>query len=133
MGLILRKQLLILLAKQKYYEKSSKIAPITLDYPEYIALINHQWDLSTILPNLPSQSALKDFAVDLVPCMICYHLFLMIIDMDKSQIVVHDKFSFTEAYKLFVTQSLRHLPIVNEDYNVVGMITRHDLLQHHNH
>lgn len=48
--------------------------------------------------------------------------------MDKSQVVVNDQFSYVDAYRLFQTQSLRHLPVVNEDYNVVGILTRHDLL-----
>jgi len=113
-GLVLRKQLLILLDTKKYQERSSRITPEVLDYHTYIQLMNHTWDLNKI--DLPSAASLNDYVLDVRPY------------MDKSQVVVSDKFSFVDAYKLFQSQSLRHLPVVNEDNNVVGIITRKDLL-----
>jgi len=76
--------------------------------------MNHNWDIDKI--DLPSNASMADFVLDVRPY------------MDKSQVVVSDKFSFVDAYKLFQSQGLRHLPVVNEDYNVVGIITRKNLL-----
>jgi len=113
-GLILRRQLLILLNTKKYQERTSRITPEILDYHHYIRLMNHNWDIDKI--DLPSNASMADFVLDVRPY------------MDKSQVVVSDKFSFVDAYKLFQSQGLRHLPVVNEDYNVVGIITRKNLL-----
>ena len=123
-GFILRKQLLILLEKQKYFEKESRITPEVLDYQSYISLMNHTWTLETIINNLPNSNVIGEYNVDLTPY------------MDRSQVTVTDKFSYVDAFRLFQTQGFRHLPVVNEDFNVVGIITRHDLLslkQQHEH
>eukprot|EP01132_Coremiostelium_polycephalum_P001196 gene1196-1509_t len=48
--------------------------------------------------------------------------------MNSSGITIHDTFSFSEAYKLFRTMGLRHLPVVDINNEVVGIITRKDLL-----
>jgi chloride channel 7 len=113
-GIVLRKQLLVLLETHKYHERTSRITPEVLDYHVYIQLMNHTWDLNKI--DLPSAHSMSDYVLDVRPY------------MDRSQVVVSNKFSFVDAYRLFVSQGLRHLPIVNEDYNVVGIVTRKDLL-----
>lgn len=51
--------------------------------------------------------------------------------MDKSQVVVFNTFSFMEAYRIFQYMSLRHLPVIDSKFQVVGMITRHNLLSYH--
>lgn len=48
--------------------------------------------------------------------------------MDRSHVVIQDSFSFINAYRLFQTEGLRHLPVVNKNFQVVGIVTRHDLL-----
>lgn len=48
--------------------------------------------------------------------------------MDRSHVVAQASFHFAEVYHLFKVLGLRHLPVVDEKFQVVGMITRHDLL-----
>jgi len=48
--------------------------------------------------------------------------------MNRSAVVVHPEMNLAMAFRLFRTMGLRHLPVVNDDNNVVGMITRKDLL-----
>lgn len=67
-GFILRKQLLILLDRQKYYDKDSRITPETIDFKTYITLMNYNWNLDAIIPNLPAQHVLNDYLVDCRPC-----------------------------------------------------------------
>ena len=50
------------------------------------------------------------------------------LDMDRSHVVAQASFHFAEVYHLFKVLGLRHLPVVDEKFQVVGMITRHDLL-----
>jgi len=114
-GLVLRKQLLILLNTRKYQERTSRITPEVLDYHQYIQLMNHNWDITKI--DLPSNASLADYVLDVRPY------------MDKSQVVVSDKFCYVDAYRLFQSQGLRHLPIINEEYNIVGIITRKNLIK----
>lgn len=49
--------------------------------------------------------------------------------MDRSHVVVQSTFSFMEAYHIFKVLGLRHLPVVNFKFSVVGILTRHDFLQ----
>jgi len=116
-GFILRKQLLILIHCKQYYPADSSGASGMIDYEYYMSQMNHSWKLEHVqLPPLDSQ---KDFALDLRPY------------MDKSQVIIQHTFSFMDAYRLFSTQALRHLPVVNEYFQVVGIFTRHDLLKFH--
>jgi len=48
--------------------------------------------------------------------------------MNLSSIVANETFSFSETYQLFRTMGLRHLPVVNKKNEVVGIVTRKDLL-----
>ncbi|GAM27628.1 hypothetical protein SAMD00019534_108040 [Acytostelium subglobosum LB1] len=48
--------------------------------------------------------------------------------MNLSSLVANETFSFQEAYQIFRTIGLRHLPVVNKRNQVVGMMTRKDLL-----
>jgi len=60
------------------------------------------------------------------------HELSMYIDLkpyvNMSATVVHDVCSYTEAYRLFRTMGLRHLFVINKRNEVVGVITRKDLL-----
>jgi chloride channel 7 len=51
--------------------------------------------------------------------------------MDVSHVIVQDTFSYLDAYRLFGTQGLRHLPVVDDQFQVIGIITRRDLLHFH--
>lgn len=40
------------------------------------------------------------------------------------------EFAVSEAYTMFRTMGLRHLPVVNHHNRVKGMITKKDLIEH---
>jgi len=48
--------------------------------------------------------------------------------MNRSPFSVHNDFYGVYAFRLFRSMGLRHLPIVDDHNNVVGIITRKDLL-----
>ena len=47
--------------------------------------------------------------------------------MNKSPFVVQRDTSLTRVFRLFRTMGLRHLPVVNDNHEVEGMVTRNDL------
>merc|ERR1719443_1818003 len=53
--------------------------------------------------------------------------------MSRAPPAVLDECPLSRAFDLFLHENLRHLPVVNGDSKVVGIITRHDLVdvQHH--
>ncbi len=134
-GFILRKQLLILLEKNKFQVKfPASATPALLDYEEYISLLNKKWKLEEI--KLPAEAEWKNLILDLGPY------------MDRSHPLVQNISSFLDAYRLFQTLGLRHLPgiknfffffffanklnlVVDDNFQVVGILTRHDLLSFH--
>jgi chloride channel 7 len=50
--------------------------------------------------------------------------------MDRSHPIVQKISSFLDSYRLFQTLGLRHLPVVDDEFQVVGIVTRHDLLDY---
>jgi len=116
-GVVSRKTLLILLATHKYHQKNGNLStlPPVLEYEQYVILMNRKWQFESIR-DLPPGDALKDWLLDLEPY------------MDKSHPVVLDKTSFLDAYKLFQAGGLRHLPVVDEEFQVSGILTRHNFL-----
>jgi len=113
-GMILRKQLLILLHMQKYQDQHAIGSPPVFDYESYIALMNKQWSIRNI--KLPTQEEQERLLLDVTAY------------TDKSHLVVLNTSSFMDAYRLFQNLGLRHLPVVDEQLQVVGILTRHDLL-----
>jgi CBS domain-containing protein len=53
--------------------------------------------------------------------------------MSRAPFMVNEESPLSRAFELFRKENLRHLPVTNEKSQVVGMITRHDLVdvQHH--
>ena len=51
--------------------------------------------------------------------------------MDTSHVIIQSTYSFLRAYDLFRLNGLRHVPVVDERMQVVGILTRHDLLLWH--
>jgi len=47
--------------------------------------------------------------------------------MDLSPLAISQKASVLKSYKLFRTQGLRHLVVLDDDHKVVGIVTRHDI------
>jgi CBS domain-containing protein len=125
-GIILKKQLLILLDRQLFHGTSDSSAGV-LDH-EYISLLMNHKPIPLEQLKLPSREVQSQLVVDVRPCKTCDKIFLIFLDMDRSQVVAQTSFHFTEVYNLFKGLGLRHLPVVDEKFQVVGMITRHDLL-----
>jgi CBS domain-containing protein len=50
--------------------------------------------------------------------------------MNRSVLTIHSEYSCESAYRLFRSMGLRHLPVVNAMNQVVGIITRKDLMEH---
>jgi len=115
-GFILKKQLLVLLHTGQYAGAGMSQPPM-LDYEHYTSLMNRKWDIDKNV-NLPDKLERGSFVMDLE------------IYMDKSHPIMHDAGSFLEAYRHFHTLGLRHLPIVDSDFQVVGIVTRHDLVDY---
>jgi len=113
-GMILRKQLLILLQMQKYQDQHAVGSPPVFDYETYTALMNKQWSIRTV--KLPTQEEQERLVLDVTAY------------TDKSHLVVLNTSSFIDAYRMFQNLGLRHLPVVDDQLQVIGILTRHDLL-----
>ncbi len=82
--------------------------------------------------NLPPREALDEFVMDLRPCIIefCF-IFFIKLDMDRSHLVIHSTWGYMEAYNVFKVLGVRHIPVVDEHSQVIGILTRHDLLSYY--
>jgi len=114
-GLVLKKNLIILLAEKKYNHHDLP-TPQMLDWQHYISMSNRKWQLKEIADMLPPRDQWKEYVIDLKPY------------IDRSHPLVVDTSSFSDAYRTFQTLGLRHLPVIDCDFQVVGILTRHDLL-----
>jgi len=47
---------------------------------------------------------------------------------NNSALYASNSFSYDEAYKIVMVMGLRHLPILDHNHRVVGMLTREDLI-----
>jgi chloride channel 7 len=114
-GLILRSQLLVLL---------DRLSQIWVDRSDFeYSHQNYQTKLSWNLPKLSElidRFEQEDFSreVDLSPL------------INITVMTVNAEFAVSEAYTIFRTMGLRHLPVVNEHNKLKGMITKKDLLEH---
>jgi len=115
-GFVERKTLLILLDRQQYHNAGHD-APGILHYDVLLSLMNRKWLLANI--NVPTPAEQEKYEMDIRPY------------MDHSQVTIQDTFSFLAAYKVFQLQGLRHLPVLNAQHQVVGIVTRQDLLSFH--
>ena len=113
-GLILRKQLLILLQAQAW-ASSRMISP--LEFRQRMAMLDlkHQ---AALLDDIESELTIadKEAKMDLRPY------------MNRSPFSVHYDFHSVFCFRLFRSMGLRHLPVVNDANEVVGMITRKDIV-----
>eukprot|EP00047_Mylnosiga_fluctuans_P023816 m.146572 g.146572 ORF g.146572 m.146572 type:complete len:848 (+) comp9698_c0_seq1:187-2730(+) len=53
--------------------------------------------------------------------------------MDETPVVVQPEFTMAQAFRMFRTLGLRHLPVVNRDFELQGVITRRNFLEPHRH
>jgi len=115
-GFITRNHLLILMERRQYSGPGS--SPGILDFEYFTTLMNHKWKLSQVQKGLPPRNAQHEYILDVTRY------------MDLSHLLVPDSFSFLDVYRLFQTQGLRHLTVIDDRFQVVGIITRHDLLSY---
>lgn len=114
-GLILRPQLLVLL------DRMSKIwvsrADLVYSHQEYMTKL--AWNLPKLQDILDAYEE-EDYGreIDLTPY------------MNITVYSVNEEFAASEAFVMFRTLGLRHLPVVNVHNKVKGMITKKDLLEH---
>uniref|UniRef100_H3CC90 Chloride channel protein n=1 Tax=Tetraodon nigroviridis TaxID=99883 RepID=H3CC90_TETNG len=111
-GLILRSQLVTLLTRGVCYAENESsatqprltYAQMTEDYPRYPDI--HQLDLTLLNPRM---------IVDVTPY------------MNPGPYTVSPNSRISQVFNLFRTMGLRHLPVVNAEGEIVGIITRHNL------
>jgi chloride channel 7 len=112
-GLILRRHLVIMLKNRALF----RAQPI----PYETAPILDNEDLEKLYPRYATiddvvlQPGDRDAFVDLTPY------------MNAGPFVIQEHSPATHAFRLFRTMGLRHLPVVNKENNIVGMVTRKDL------
>lgn len=113
-GLILRSQLVMLLKSHVYYlENSVQPQPqtvldyddLTAEYPRYPDIFDI--DLSYVSTNM---------ITDVTPF------------MNPSPYTVSPHSTVPQVFNLFRSMGLRHLPVVNDKGQIVGIITRHNLM-----
>ena len=115
-GLILRKQLLLLLQHQAWNSSRCIFSP--LEYRHRMALLDMKTQRGVLeevergLTIAERQSA----RLDLRPY------------MNRSPFSVHYDFHSVFCFRLFRSMGLRHLPVVNDANEVVGIITRKDIV-----
>lgn len=111
-GLILRDQLIVILMN-KYFNETHDLWPdITVNtfrkqYPRY-----------PTIKDIAISEGEKNFSIDLRPF------------MNPSPYTVLHSASLPRMFRLFRALGLRHLPIVNDTNEVIGMVTRKDLARY---
>lgn len=112
-GLILRKQLVVLLTARVWRRAPSSV----LSAPEW-----RQWMNQRMLSAKQLRASLTEedlqATVDLEPY------------MNRSPLEVRAACLATHVYCMFRSMGLRHMPVVDVRHQVVGIITRYDLLPH---
>jgi len=111
-GVILRRHLLLLI-KYKHYISSKSDNLNRLTYGEFRNLLNG--------PRVSASNILLS-DVDLNAEVECWYY------MNCSAVTVHQEMNLALAFRLFRTLGLRHLPVLDDENNVVGIITRQRLL-----
>eukprot|EP01113_Clastostelium_recurvatum_P038604 TRINITY_DN5794_c0_g1_i4.p1 TRINITY_DN5794_c0_g1~~TRINITY_DN5794_c0_g1_i4.p1 ORF type:complete len:822 (-),score=207.35 TRINITY_DN5794_c0_g1_i4:223-2688(-) len=113
-GMILRVQLLILLQYRVFHSGYQSIRR-DFDFDKFSSAMASPPPLAEHLETQLTEQD-KDSFLDLRP------------HVNSSAVAIHNSFSFGEAYRLFRSLGLRHLPVINVNNEVVGMVTRKDLL-----
>eukprot|EP00026_Physarum_polycephalum_P001806 Phypoly_transcript_01809.p1 GENE.Phypoly_transcript_01809~~Phypoly_transcript_01809.p1 ORF type:complete len:747 (+),score=78.68 Phypoly_transcript_01809:857-3097(+) len=119
-GMITHKQLLVLLKNKVFTSLSDDLnqqmtVPSRITYEDFTeSLARLDFTVADVEKELSPRDL--ELHVDLSPY------------INVSATVVHETCSYTEAYRLFRTMGLRHLVVINVYNQVVGIITRKDLL-----
>ncbi|KAJ8923258.1 hypothetical protein NQ315_001814 [Exocentrus adspersus] len=111
-GLILRSQLIVILQKKIFNETSDDWENITA------SLFRNEYPRYPTIEQLSISEEEKTYSVDLRPF------------MNPSPYTVLHSSSLPRMFRLFRALGLRHLPIVNDSNEVIGMVTRKDLARY---
>ncbi|XP_018570923.1 H(+)/Cl(-) exchange transporter 7 [Anoplophora glabripennis] len=111
-GLILRSQLIVILQKKIFNETSDEWEYITA------SLFRDEYPRYPTIDQVSISEEEKTFSVDLRPF------------MNPSPYTVLHSASLPRMFRLFRALGLRHLPIVNDANEVIGMVTRKDLARY---
>jgi chloride channel 7 len=124
-GLILRKTLCSLLKYKAYSVPTGEPASDGSDGIEVAPVSTVAYDsLERTYPDFPDISSIKLSDKEMT-----YWLDVRIY-MDSAPYVCNSKATINKAYLLFRTMGLRHMPVVDNDLNVVGIVTRADMNEH---
>eukprot|EP01112_Ceratiomyxa_fruticulosa_P015925 TRINITY_DN4769_c0_g2_i1.p1 TRINITY_DN4769_c0_g2~~TRINITY_DN4769_c0_g2_i1.p1 ORF type:complete len:808 (-),score=128.85 TRINITY_DN4769_c0_g2_i1:106-2529(-) len=113
-GLILRAQLLVMLQYRIFHDGNRNLRP-DFDFERFSRAISFFPPKLDFLERMIGPSD-REMQMDLRPF------------MNMSAITIHTNFSAGEAYRIFRTLGLRHLTVIDSNNDVVGMVTRKDLL-----
>lgn len=112
-GTILRSQLLVLLRNKHFVETSPGILPHSVFRDSYA-----RFHSDSDPPPLVNATE-REMKLDLAPYLNC------------APYVAQKESSFPRVFRLFRALGLRHLVVVNDEYVVVGIVTRKDLFNAH--
>jgi len=115
-GMILRSQLTTLLKQNVSYEENE--GPSNQSKPSYE-------QCNELYPNFPDAHELRG-EIDAMGG----HLVDVTSHMHPCPYTVHPCSPLPPVFNLFRTMGLRHLPVVNKRGEILGIITRHDLMHH---
>eukprot|EP00038_Savillea_parva_P001702 m.106605 g.106605 ORF g.106605 m.106605 type:complete len:897 (-) comp10595_c0_seq2:30-2720(-) len=125
LGVIIRYQLVVLL-KHKVWGQQLRTGGTTqplLPYKEFTK--DYRWhrkdnieDVYEKVPDFPTFGEQEDLFIDIS------------LYMDKSPITLQPESTVMRLYSIFRGLGLRHLVVVDKEYCVAGIITRHELTEH---
>jgi chloride channel 7 len=110
-GLILRSQLLYMIEQQAWKRPSG------FTYSNESFLMWRGNSIDEVVELSPLTELDRIATIDLAPY------------MNRSPFSVHHDFHLSYAFRLFRSMALRHLPVVDDFNQVVGIITRKDLME----
>ncbi|KAF8790282.1 Chloride channel protein A like protein [Argiope bruennichi] len=118
-GLITRTELSVLLCHEEAFDSDSTFPLPAVDYSQFceddVEKLGKSTKFLDMLSNL-TRDEYSERYLNLIPY------------VNKSAVCVRGEFSLHRAYIIFRSLGLRHLIVVNESNEVVGIITRKDLM-----
>ena len=128
-GIVLRKQLSVLLARQDFLqEKPLRFSRTPPDDSKIIDPSTKCLSYRDMEGNYPRYPRVSDSSISETQ----RHLWIDLTPyMNRTPHLIHEEAPFTRAYRLFRNSGLRHLVVVDSGNHVRGIITRRDLEADH--
>jgi CBS domain-containing protein len=117
-GMILRRQLLVLLEERVWLAQASGMPVSDAVREAFVSSFSsrHALNLDVLIHDLAEEAAALTHQVDL-------RAFI-----DPSPLVISSNMTLTRVYHLFNLIGMRHLPVADREMNLVGIVTRKDML-----